>query len=88
MLSDCSIHEIAESVRSGKDSLSNFLNFNDYLNEFSVCNGIEILKVLGYPENAQGIDFLFMCLGDVDEAYFTYAVELLKKCSLPGRQEK
>ena len=79
VLSDSDITKTVEAVIRGKVALQNFLNFEDYKNEYSVCNGIELLKRLGSEKNKEGIDFLFRCLGDVDEAYFTYAVELLGK---------
>ena len=77
VLSDSNIAEIADKVRDCRVSLSHYLNFGDYSNEFSICNGVELLEVLGYPANAAGIDFLFDCLGDVDEAYFMPAVDTL-----------
>ncbi|SEL86825.1 hypothetical protein SAMN04487770_11969 [Butyrivibrio sp. ob235] len=78
VLSDNDILKIAENVRGGRTSLSRFLNFQNYLNEFSACNCVELLEKIEYPANAAGIDFLFDCLGDVDEAYFRPAVAALQ----------
>ncbi len=77
VLSDTEIARTEKAIRKKKVSLSYYLNFDDYRNEYSVCNGIELLKKITYPKNAEGIDFLFRCMWDVDEAYFIPAVELL-----------
>ena len=78
VLSNDDIRKTGLAVLSGKIELANYLRFEDYSNEYSVCNCVELLKYINYPKNAEGIDFLFNCLGDVDEAYFTYAVEVLQ----------
>jgi hypothetical protein len=78
VLTDAEIAKTADAVRKKKVKLSQFLSFDEYSNEFSVCNGVELLDCLRYPDNMDGVDFLFRCLGDVDEAYFRSAVLLLK----------
>ena len=88
VLSDKEVQEIAENVRGGSIMLSRYLRFEGYRNEFSVCNGVELLDKLGYPMNSEGVDFLFRCLGDVDEAYFMPAVEVLKTYPEQLLQEK
>ncbi len=78
VLTDAEIAKTADAVRKKQVRLSRFLNFEEYSNEFSVCNCVELLDSLRYPDNMEGVDFLFKCLGDVDEAYFRLAVLLLK----------
>ena len=87
VLSDGEIRKTVSAIKKLQVPLSRFLDFNKYKNEFCVCNGIELLEELKYPRNEEGIDFLFDCLRDIDEAYFFPAVELLKtyphdKCKL------
>ena len=49
-----------------------------YKTDQSVCNAIELLKLLRYPQNLEGCDFLLDCLRDVDEPCFFMAADLLK----------
>ena len=78
VLTDAELERAAGAVRGQRVALSRYMNFKDYKNEYSVCNGIRLLKSLKSPMNFEGIDFLFDCLNDVDEAYFQMAVDLLK----------
>ena len=78
VLSDAELERTTGAVRGNRVALSRFMCFKDYKNEYSVCNGIRLLKSLKSPKNLDGIDFLFDCLNDVDEAYFHMAVDLLK----------
>ncbi|SEM65125.1 hypothetical protein SAMN04487770_1586 [Butyrivibrio sp. ob235] len=77
--SDKEINRTAEAIHRKDVPLSRYLDFKEYKNEYCVCNGVELLRVLGNPKNIEGIDFLFDCLCDVDEAYFPMAVDVLKK---------
>ena len=86
VLSDRELASTTDAVRSKKVPLKRYLNFKEYQNEFCVCNCIELLNLLGHPKNAEGIDFLFDCLCDVDEAYFLMAVDALKQ--YPYRMSK
>lgn len=88
VLSDRDIEKLADNVRGRKNALSRFLIFEDYRSEFTVCNMVEVLEKLGHPDNAEGIDFLFKCLDDVDEAYFVPAVEVLKQYPAEILREK
>ena len=88
VLSDNEVFRTAEAVRQNKVTLSTYLNFNEYKNEFSICNGVAVLEELGYPQNKEGMDFLFDCLGDVDEAYFGIAVNVLLTFPEKMLQEK
>ena len=77
VLSGSEVAKTANAIKNGQADLSEYLNFNRYFNEFSVCNGVELLYSLRYPDNKDGLDFLFKCLCDVDEAYFGPAVDVL-----------
>ena len=79
VLTEAEIKRAAKAVRKKEVKLSDFLVFEKYKNEFSVCNGVELLGMMGDSRRLEGIDFLFDCLGDVDEAYFLGAAELLKE---------
>ncbi|SEK29530.1 hypothetical protein SAMN04487770_101129 [Butyrivibrio sp. ob235] len=88
VLSDKEIERTATAVRNKKVDLSFYLDFKVYKNEYCVCNAVELLDNLHYLNSSEGIDFLFDCLCDVDEAYFTMAIELLKKYPRKSLEEK
>ncbi|SEL85617.1 hypothetical protein SAMN04487770_11931 [Butyrivibrio sp. ob235] len=88
VLSKKEINRTYELLKRGQVAISEYLDFKSYKNEFSVCNGIELLRALGHPKNLEGIDFLFDCLCDVDEAFFLMAVDLLKTYPRADREEK
>ncbi|WP_022770921.1 hypothetical protein [Butyrivibrio sp. NC2007] len=88
VLSDKEINRIVRDVKAGNEDLLTYLNFDRYKNDQSVCNGVELLRLLGYPKNVEGVDFLFDCLGDVDEPYFFMAVEVLKIYPKKVREER
>ncbi|MCR5670860.1 MAG: hypothetical protein K6G10_07640 [Butyrivibrio sp.] len=69
----------SKAVRRKYVDIEDFLVFDKFKNEYSVCNGIELIKMVNYPQKRVGIDFLFECLRDIDEAYFMPAVELIKE---------
>jgi hypothetical protein len=91
VLSEEEIQSVVKAIRKGKIDISEYTDFVAYKNEFVVCNGVMLMKFLKYPDNRRGIDFLFECLNDVDEAYFKPAVEILSKLprkELEGRIEE
>ena len=55
------------------------LNFEEYDDDYCICNGVTLLSMIGYPANKEGIDFLFKCLGNADAPYFQPAVEELEQ---------
>ena len=79
VLSGNEIAKTANAIKEKKIQLSEYLDFKRYCNEFSVCNGVELLYNLRYPDNREGIDFLFKCISDVDEAYFGVAIDVLEE---------
>jgi hypothetical protein len=80
-LSPKEIQLTAEVFRDSRFSISvsEVTDFSAYINEYSVCNGVYILRELKYPANKKGLDFLFECLKDVDEAYFMPAAQVLSE---------
>ncbi len=84
VLSSKEIKKTESAIHKKEVKLSEYLDFKAYKNEFSVCNTIALLKKLEYPKNEEGLDFLFRCLRDVDEAYFLPAIDVIMK--FPGRK--
>ncbi len=78
VLTNNELKMVATSVRREDIDLSEYLDFAKFKNEFSVCNGIELVKMLKGTKREEGLDFLFECLNDIDEAYFMEAAALLK----------
>ncbi|MCR5391175.1 MAG: hypothetical protein K6E77_10530 [Lachnospiraceae bacterium] len=66
-----------KAVRKKYVDIKDFLVFDKFKNEYSVCNGIELIKLVNDSQKRQGLGFLFECLRDIDEAYFMPAVELI-----------
>jgi hypothetical protein len=64
------------------------LNFDEYEDDYCICNGVALLNMIGYPSNKAGIDFLFRCLGNADAPYFQPAVEELEKFDRKLLQDK
>ncbi|WP_408072365.1 hypothetical protein [Butyrivibrio sp. JL13D10] len=81
-LSERELKLTAEIFKGTMFSLSELTCFSAYQNEYSVCNGVYILGELKYPANKKGLDFLFDCLSDVDEAYFMPAAGVLSEVPL------
>ena len=68
------------------------LLFSDSLSKSDIQKikqlSVELLKKIGQPKNLEGCDFLFDCLGNIDEPYFYMAVGLLKTYPRRMREEK
>lgn len=79
VLSDSELHIMYNAALCNNVPLEQITDFASYMNEFCVCNGVKVLEMLKYPKNSAGMDFLFECLGDLDEAYFSLAVTVLSK---------
>jgi uncharacterized protein YlbG (UPF0298 family) len=88
VLSDYELEQTVNAVKNNHVDIRKYLYFNDYKNEYAVCNTIELLKKIGQPKNLEGCDFLFDCLGNIDEPYFYMAVNLLKTYPRRMREEK
>lgn len=88
VLSDIELEKTVNAVMKDHVDINSYLHFEDYRNEYSVCNAIELLKKVGHPRNLEGCDFLFDCLGNIDEPYFYMAVKLLKTYPIRMREKK
>ena len=88
VLSDNELEKTVNAVKKDQVDIRSYLCFDDYKNEYAVCNTIELLKKIGQPKNLEGCDFLFDCLGNIDEPYFYMAVGLLKTYPRRMREEK
>ena len=67
------------AARGNQDKLAQVLDFNRYANEYTLGNGVEFVKLLNDSNYEPGMDFLFDCLRDIDEACFGVAVSVLRR---------
>ena len=74
VLSKPELDSVVKDIQDGRKELSELLYAEDYVNEYTLCNGVELLGMLDESYRLQGIDFLFECLRDVDEACFRIAM--------------
>lgn len=79
VLSDSELNSMYNAVLCHNVPMEQITDFGAYMNEFCICNGVRVLDMLKYPKNSAGMDFLFECLGDLDEAYFSLAVSVLSR---------
>ena len=81
VLDDEELGVILQQIRryQMKEGLSRILKLENYSDDYCVCNGIRLLGMMGYPANAEGIDFLFNCIMDVRKPYCNDAVAVLKQ---------
>lgn len=77
VLADSELQTLYHAVLCNNVHLSDITDFAAYKNEFCVCNTVKILQLLKYPKNSGGMEFLFTCLCDPDEAYFSMAADVL-----------
>ena len=77
VLSDKEIDETKRAVLTEMVDVKEYLDFSAYKNEFCVCNAVALLSQVKFKVGDVARDFLFKCLGDVDEAYFLMAVHEL-----------
>ncbi|WP_026521486.1 hypothetical protein [Butyrivibrio sp. VCB2001] len=80
VLMDEEIHEIAYAINQNmiKD-FSEWFRMEAFKDDMCICNGVKLLKNLGYPANKVGAQFLFDCLKDIQKPYFEEAVAVLEK---------
>ncbi len=77
VLSKHELSKLKQAVSGEEDELLQAIDFNRYANEFTLCNGIELIRLLNNSNYEPGMDFLFDCLRDIDEACFQVAVSAL-----------
>ena len=79
VLTDAEISKIAEAIKDGEIerpyALFDITNYDD---DYCVCNGISVLRTIGYPHNSQWSEFLFDCLKDIEKSYCDDAIAALK----------
>jgi hypothetical protein len=78
VLSQGELKNLAAAVDKGKISLEDILKFDQFINEYTLCNGVELIGLVDHSNKDSGLDFLFECLIDIDEACFGVAVTVLK----------
>lgn len=80
VLMDEEIREIAGAIKDKSiTKISGWFNPNAFKDDMCICNGVKLLKNLGYPANRVGTQFLFDCLRDIQKPYFEDAVIVLEK---------
>ncbi len=80
VMMDEEIREISNAIDHGviKD-ISQWFSTTAFKDDMCICNGVKLLKNLGYPTNKVGTQFLFDCLRDIQKPYFEDAVITLEK---------
>ena len=80
VMMDEEIREISNAIDHGmiKD-ISQWFSTTAFKDDMCICNGVKLLKNLGYPTNKVGTQFLFDCLRDIQKPYFEDAVIALEK---------
>jgi hypothetical protein len=80
VLMDEEINVIAHAIRNDEiKDISDWFKLNAFKDDMCVCNGVSLLKDLGYPTSKVGTLFLFDCLRDIQKPYFEDAVITLEK---------
>lgn len=80
VLMDEEIHEIAYAIDQNLiKNISEWFRLESFKDDMCICNGVKLLKNLGYPANKMGTQFLFDCLKDIQKPYFEEAVAVLEK---------
>ncbi len=80
VLMDEEIHEIAYAIDQNLiKNISEWFRLESFKDDMCICNGVKLLKNLGYPANKVGVQFLFDCLKDIQKPYFEEAVVVLEK---------
>ena len=79
VLLDDELKTIAKAIKNGEIERPYALfDITNYSDEYCVCNGINVLKRIGYPANKEWMGFLFDCLKDIKKSYFNDAIAVLK----------
>ena len=80
VLTDDEIQAVSAAVKVGMiQNLSGWFEMRHFKNDLCVCNGVNLLKALGYPYNKVGEEFLFQCISDIEKPYFEDAVTALSQ---------
>ncbi len=80
VLTDNELLTIAYAIKDKViKNTADWWDITKYKDDMCVCNGSQMLRRIGYPANAVGIDFLFDCLKDIQKPCFEDAVATLAK---------
>ena len=78
VLTDEEIQTISSAIKVGMIiNLDGWFKKSNFTNDLFVCNGVSILKAMGYPLNRVGEEFLFECITDINKPYFEDAITTL-----------
>ena len=88
VLSNSELGKIISAVNKRDIAPADVFDYDRYLNEFTVTNGIKIAEGARVKFTDEALDFLFKCLNDIDEAYFLRAVEVILRCPHSKIQER
>ena len=78
VLTDEEIQAISAAIKVGMIlNLNGWFEKSNFKNDLFICNGVSILKAIGYPLNKVGENFLFECITDINKPYFEDAVTTL-----------
>ena len=77
VLSNSEIGRIISALNQRTISPADVFAYDRYVNEYTVCNAIRIAEGVRTKYKTESLDFLFMCLNDIDEAYFHRAVAVI-----------
>ncbi len=78
VLTDDEVRAISSAIKVGIiQKLDGWFKKSLFTNDLCICNGVSILKNIGYPLNKVGEEFLFECITDIEKPYFEDAVAAL-----------
>ena len=77
VLSNSEIGRIISALNQRTISPTDVFAYDRYVNEYTVCNAIRIAEGVRTKYKTESLDFLFLCLNDIDEAYFHRAVAVI-----------
>jgi hypothetical protein len=78
VLYDDEIEAVCEAINSGTMRMgADWFEMERFENDLAVCNGVSILKNLGYQRSGKYEEFLFNCISDINKPYFEDAVTVL-----------
>lgn len=78
VLDEATLRVILKNIEENKiPDFSKIFDVKAYTDPFYICNTVRLLEMMGQPDNLMGIDFLFDCLGDIQQPCYDMATELL-----------
>ncbi len=78
VLTDDEVRAIGAAIKVGIiQNIDGWFKTKLFGNDLCICNGVNILKNIGYPLNEAGEEFLFECITDIEKPYFEDAITAL-----------